>query len=160
MGMSFGFVQITPAVAQRVREDSELVEQLLHDDPEEQSDDIDKAWHGIHFLLTGQVGDAVGPLGFIMSGGADLSADPDNLPVTRLFDADEVKQSAAALAEVSAGDLHKRFDPVKLNDADIYPDIWDEGEKALDYLVDNFVRLKGVIAKAAEEGSAMLVEMG
>lgn len=46
----------------------------LFDEGERPSVDLDKAWHAIHYLLTGEADEVPGPLGFLVSGGAPVGA--------------------------------------------------------------------------------------
>ena len=36
---------------------------------------LEKAWHGLHFLLTGSAGESCVPLGFLLEGGQEVGED-------------------------------------------------------------------------------------
>src|ERR1700733_10559446 len=86
--------------------------------------DVDKAWHGIHFLLNGEAWEGTPPLDFIVGGQAIGDIDVGYGPA-RGFSADEVAAIAAALHPITAETLRARFDPAAMMAADIYPTIWD-----------------------------------
>ena len=53
MSMIGNFLQVTPAQLQSFVDDPSTVESFIYPDDEQNEDgiDVDKAWHGIHFLL-------------------------------------------------------------------------------------------------------------
>lgn len=118
---------------------------------------LEKAWHGLHYLLTGSVGNGEGDLGFLLAGGANLGADRGYGPA-RVFSPPIVQRLNAALVAVSDHDLWGRFDPQLMEAQGIYPVIWDEDEAELkaEYL-EYFHDLKTLVAKASAEGKAISV---
>ena len=141
--------------------------ELLYDQLESESDediddveiDLDKAWHGIHYLLCGQEKKGKFPLGFIMNGGSTVgNVDLDD-DIARVFVSSEVVQIAQAIEPITSDQLRSRFDPEIFSDKKIYPDIWDEPiEECLDeYLLDYFDTLKKFIIKVKEKGKGLIV---
>lgn len=128
--------------------------------PEADALDIDKAWHGLHFLLTGDAWDGEPPLNFIVGGGAPIGDVDVGYGPARGFAPDEVRAIAAALAPITEATLRARFDPGAMMDEDIYPTIWDrpaEEDDTLGYLVDYFSPLKAFVTETAEQGLALIV---
>ncbi len=120
---------------------------------------LEKAWHGLHFLLTGSAGESGVPLGFLLEGGQEVGED-DGYGAPRLFQPGEVQQINAALAPISDDELWGRFDPELMEAEDIYPCIWDEKEEELrDEYLTYFHELKKVVAQAAEGGMGLLVTL-
>src|SRR5258708_759675 len=60
---------------------------------------IEKAWHGLHYLLTGEVWQGHGPLAFLMAGGEQLGENEES-PL-RWFAPNETVQIHEALSNVS-----------------------------------------------------------
>ena len=121
---------------------------------------IDKAWHGIHFLLTGSAWEGELPLAFIVRGGTAIGDENVGYGPARGFSPDEVKEIARALGEIKKGTLQERFDPDAMMEAEIYPCIWDrppEDDDTLEYLVQFFGPLRQFVCDAAEAGEALLV---
>ncbi|HYQ04040.1 MAG TPA: YfbM family protein [Polyangiaceae bacterium] len=123
--------------------------------------DVDKAWHAIHFLLTGSAWEGESPLNFIAAGGAEIGDDVGYGPA-RCLDSSEVASLAAALQELPTNVLLKRFNPEALSAADIYPDIWDrppEEDDSQGYVAEYYEVLRSFILDAASEHQALLVSI-
>ena len=123
--------------------------------------DIDKAWHAIHFLLTGTAWEGEAPLNFMVTGGLDVGDDLGYGPARGLT-SEEVRSIAAALEAIPPDSLMERFDPVALESAEIYPDIWDRADEEDDpraYISGYYDQLRTFILDAATEGEALLVAM-
>jgi hypothetical protein len=121
--------------------------------------DLDKAWHGIHYLLTGSAWEGEAPLDFLLQGGTVLGEEEEDEPAPRLFSADEVKAIGHALAALDDDDLRARYDPDAMQRLDIYPDIWD-GEEELDYCLEYFGQLQDFVADAARHERAIVIVIG
>jgi hypothetical protein len=149
-----------------VKENPSLVELLDEEetDPEvfgEEIDqiDIDKAWHGIHFLLTGSADEAPPPLGDAVLGGTALLVSDDM--DWRYLTPEEVRDVAHALSDITAEHLERRYDPRAMEKADIYPNIWErDGSEALEYLTFYYNELALFYKQAALQGKAALISIG
>jgi hypothetical protein len=118
--------------------------------------DVDKAWHGIHYLLTGEPWGVEPPLSAAVLGGTEFGENFGYGP-TRYLRPDEVKIVSAALNGVSAGELAERYSPEKLESADIYPGVWRrEGEEVLEHLLRYYDELVHFYRDAAHRGDAVL----
>lgn len=85
--------------------------------------DLDKAWHGIHFLLTGTAWGGTPRLNFILAGGHEVAGVEVGYGTARAFSAAEVRAIAEALAPLDVDALRTRFDPAAMMQLDIYPEI-------------------------------------
>lgn len=87
--------------------------------------DLDKAWHGLHYLLTHSAWESDLPSGFIMSGepieGHDAGYGPG-----RILTPDEVEAVSLHLWKLDDGDLAASYDPPDMMALSIYPTVWDE----------------------------------
>jgi Domain of unknown function (DUF1877) len=119
--------------------------------------DLDKSWHGIHYLLTGtawQIGEGAGAA---ILGGDEIGQDGGYGPA-RLLDPDTVRAIATALDALDVETLRARFDPEAMAAADIYPNIWANGTEEFDgYLAPNFIELCRFYHAAAVNGQAVLL---
>jgi hypothetical protein len=162
MGMVGCFRRLPQADLERLLEDPSVLPEYLEGEVPAgfgscMDLDVDKAWHGIHFLLTGTASEGAMPLGFIVDGGTTIGEDMGYGPA-RGFSDSEVARIAGALAAVSAAEIHARYDAAELARAEVYPDIWErDGDHARDYLVTYFEQLSAFIAGAAEEREALIV---
>jgi hypothetical protein len=156
MGMRVHVRAVRPADLQRL-ERAEVYSSLERD--QTPSVHLEKAWHGLHFLLTGSAGESGVPLGFLLEGGQGVGED-DGYGAPRLFQPGEVQQINAALAPTSDDELWGRFDPERMEAEGIYPGIWDEDEEELcDEYLTYFHELKKVVAQAAEGEMGLLVTL-
>jgi hypothetical protein len=120
---------------------------------------LEKAWHGLHYLLTGEVWEGNGPLAFLLAGGEEVG-DDDESPL-RWFSPDEAREIHQALSSVSDSQLWSRFDAQDMENQQIYPGIWDEPESDLkDEYLEYFHQLKQVVASAVKSQQGLLVTIG
>jgi hypothetical protein len=153
---------------------AERVEQLLaepslvvpvidsaYNDPSAGFVDLDKAWHCLHYLLTGSAVGGDGPSSFILKGGQPLGDEDLGRGPPRLFRPLEAAAIAEALAKVQASQLLQRFDLKKLEKLSIYPGGWLElnlrSDYELGYYFGPLEELKRVSQRAKEEHKGMLV---
>jgi Domain of unknown function (DUF1877) len=118
---------------------------------------LEKAWHGLHYLLTGSAAEGDLPLAFLLQGGEEVGED-DSYGPPRLFSPDEVEEIDAALSAISDDQLWSRFDPEQMSAEGVYPDCWDEPEQDLreEYL-SYFHEMKKIVSLANTRGDALLV---
>jgi hypothetical protein len=145
--------QLTAEQVADLTADPSLTAGLL--DREDDVLDLDKAWHGIHFLLTGSAWETFPGAGEAVLGGDPIGDDLGYGPA-RLLPAERVQLVAAALRDVTADDLRARFDPAALLAEAIYPQVWDDEDFA-NYLLPYFLSLQAFYVAAAEEKQAVLL---
>jgi len=128
--------------------------------PRDQGDefDVDKAWHGIHYLLTGSAWEGSGPEAFIVVGGMEIGDVDVGYGPARAFKSKEVREIADKLRGIEKEALMKACDKKKFFKNEIYPEIWDEKpESCFGYVLEYFEDLKRFVVKAAENGKALIV---
>jgi Domain of unknown function (DUF1877) len=157
VGMLFSYISIEQSEFDQLLDDPIQAEDFLEEN-EDRSADIDKAWHGLHFLLTGDAiyGDL--PLGFILNGGKVISG--EELPTLRIFRPEEVKSIAHALLQCKWLSLRERFDPKALTEADVYPAVWETDDGVLEYLKENFEQLRRDLKVIAADNKGLLTCIG
>jgi hypothetical protein len=115
---------------------------------------LDKAWHGLHYLLCGTADPAPGPLGQAVFGGTEIGEDQVYGPV-RYFSPAQVAEIAAALQSPDLEqELHARFDVEKMTQLGIYPGVWERDDE--DWLIDAFQSLRDFYAAASKSEQAAL----
>ena len=172
MGMYAEYIRITPGLLDKFIADPSLIEVMEEIDELEDADipnefegeqfarvNIDKAWHGIHYLLTGKSFGGQPPFAAVVYGGKALI---DTLyEDLRYLTPEEVADISKALTSLPSTELKRRYNPVAMEEADIYPHIWErDGEGAIGFLIDNYEVLVNFYREAAEEGDAMLITIG
>jgi hypothetical protein len=134
-----------------------LYGELDDDDPDmpEPDLDINKYWHGIHYLLTGTAWELCEGAGEAVLGGEAIGEDAGYGPA-RLLLPEAVRRIAAALDTTDIETMRSRFDPRAMTAADIYPSsIWNASD--FDFLAQRFLELCGFYRAAADKGQAVLV---
>lgn len=122
--------------------------------------DLGKAFHGVHFLLSGSAEAGDRPLDFLLVGGREVGDEDVGYGPGRVFRAREVCEIHDALRGWTAPELRRRFDPVRMNELDIYPSPWDTGserEHDIALLIDAFVELQRFIHAATERKVGILI---
>jgi hypothetical protein len=123
--------------------------------------DIEKAWHGLHYLLTGNAEQAVPGAGEAVLGGSTIGPQLGYGPA-RLLKAEEVALVSSALSSLTRDALRARFDPKAMSRAQVYPGGWDdssrEGDEVnVDWLLAAFDDLRDFYQTVASRGSAILL---
>jgi hypothetical protein len=115
---------------------------------------LEKAWHGVHYLLCGEVESGQSLLSQAVAGGTELGEDLGYGPA-RYFSVDQVADIAR---ELSRSDLEveviARFDPERMSELGIYPGGWHHNP--VDWPLEEFRRLRDFYADAAAQGLAIM----
>jgi hypothetical protein len=116
--------------------------------------DLDKMWHGLHYVLTGAPWGGVPPLSLAVLGGTEIGEDTGYGP-PRYLTPGEVCELAAALNDTPHETFMARFDPAVMNNTGVYPSGWEECEPQ--YLRQHLAHLAEFYRKAAAAGRAVLI---
>jgi len=133
---------------------------LVLGEDEVQNTDLDKAWHGIHYLLTGTAYQGEGPISYLLTGGEDVGDVDVGYGPARALSPAEVHEFQQALAPVTPEDLRARFNPAEMKTMNIYPDIWDRDpaeDDSLGYCLDYFKVLRNFVDETAFRKQALLI---
>ena len=128
--------------------------------PPESETDLDKAWHGIHYLLTKSAWEGEPPLNFLVLGGSPIGDIDVGYGPARAITSAGVQEIHAALSMISEDDLRSRFDPAEMTRLDVYPDIWDRDtaeDDTFGYCAEYFGTLKDFVASAADRNLGLLI---
>lgn len=167
MSMVLSFRSVSPEEIKRIEESPETIIEIIYPEDElERAEEnkrqlyIDKAWHGIHYLISEEnlKGEykAGTPLSNVIMGGKEIGEDVGYGPA-HLILPEDVKDSSEALQKITGPDLQKAFKPEDMENKEIYPDIWvRDGEEALQYLLFYFVKLRDYYKDTADKGYGML----
>jgi hypothetical protein len=122
--------------------------------------DLDKAWHGIHYLLTGTESAGNPPLNFLLCGGAEVGDIEVGYGPARVITAKDVKTIAAELAKIDEKTLRERFNPHEMMKLKIYPDIWDRDpakDDVLGYCIENVDLLRQFLSTAEARSLGIVI---
>ena len=127
------------------------------DDPSGRVLSLEKAWHGLHALLTGTAWGGAEPLGFLVAGGEAVGP-PLSYGPARLLRHDFVRRLDDALQGISDVQLWSRYDPARFEAEGVYPGVWDEPVGALrEEYVAYFNDLKAFVHRARLRGGELVV---
>jgi len=163
MGMYCSLVEVDEDQIDDLLADPEGVRDFIEEAEEEgeaEVTDLDKSWHGIHFLLTGSAWEGEEPLCYLVKGGREIGDEDGS---ARILKPEQVADWADALSTISTDDLRKRFNPEAMIKADIDPRIWDrapeepEGDNTLEYLLENYDGLRYFVEEAKNGNKGLIV---
>lgn len=167
--MNLFMVSLTTSEALAVRQGADVWElvELLQDDSRRLLN-LEEAWCGLHFVLTGEVPilkyEAVlrgtswheDSLENILMGG-DPTAYECAFGMVRCVTPEAAAYIAPRLAEVGVSNLKSWYNPELLIENSIPPKIWHEDTFALQWLIDHFVKLKRFYHDAIQQKCGLLV---
>ncbi len=156
-GMRLTLVMVTPEQFSQVEGDDEALTKTLFESPHDVALEMDKEWHGIHYLLTGDPWSARGILGQVILGGAEFGPDIGYGPA-RYLNPRQVSDIAAALKNLRIEQFKGRYDPKAMMKAEVYPTIWErEGQEGLSWLVSGLEQLTEFYSRAAAQGKGVIL---
>ena len=118
--------------------------------------DLEKAWHGLHYLLSGTVDEpGESALGKAVLGGTEIGEDFSGYGAARRFTPAEVGEVAEALAASDDDEVMARFDPPRMAELQIYPFGWDEPDER-EWLLQSLRELRSFYRDAAANGRAIV----
>jgi hypothetical protein len=124
---------------------------------------LDKAWHGIHFLLTGSASSGPEPLCYLVEGGREIGDVDLGYGPARALSAAQARSFHQALSGISREELAGRFDGPLMMREDIYPPVWDsdsERDDTIAYLLDYYDSLKSFVKGCNDAGTGIVTYIG
>ena len=159
MGMRFTLVMVPAAEVAELAQDEDRLMNLIENPQPPSGLDIDKAWHGIHYLLTGNTSTSKGPFGAAILGGQDVGPDLGYGP-PRFLTVSEVAEVSKVLSDLPPDQFRRRFDPKAMEVADVYPGAWKrEGSDGLEWLQSMFQELVTFYGRASTQRMAVILAL-
>ena len=123
---------------------------------------LEKAWHGVHYLLAGTPESGPELRSQAVLGGVQLGDDPEGFSgygPARYFRAAQVRELSEELRrpEVEA-EAAARFDSAKMSELRIYPG-WRAGDQDKQWLMDALQRLRDFYSSAATQGRGLITSL-
>ncbi len=116
---------------------------------------LDKAWHGVHYLLSGAAEPGAELISQAIMGGTEVGDDDSGYGPARYFDAAQVAAIATELDSANLeAEMKSRYDTARMMSLGIYPGGWTP--KELDWLMDEFAHLRDFFASARADGAAIV----
>ena len=118
---------------------------------------LDKAWHGVHYILCGEAEPGATLLSQVVLGGAALGDDDEGFAgygPARSFTAAQVAEIAGALKRADLeSEAAARFDAQQMSDLGIYPGFRPSDAE---WVLDGLRRLRDFYSDAAAHGRAVV----
>lgn len=124
--------------------------------------ELDKAWHGIHFLLTNSAWEGAEPLCYLVRGGQEIGDIDVGYGPARAITSQQAAAFELELSKIEEADFRQRFNPKQMMANDIYPSIWDrpiEEDDTLGYLCSYFTELKEFVNEVCKKGHGIIIWM-
>lgn len=152
-------LRLTPITIEEVVPDSDGGAAIHPPDPD-RSIDIDRGWHGLHFLFTGTADEGDEPACYFVRGGQDL----DDEGHARALRPDQVRRFAVYLDTLTPAELARRYDPARMTELDIYPGvIWTRpsapDESPLAWLTGCYAEVQQFVKKVAASGEGLIIDI-
>lgn len=124
-------------------------------------DDLDKSWQGIHYCLNKTAYEAESPMDFITLGGKAAGDIEVGYGPARLFDSKTVKDIESRLSQMTIEQLRGNYNPDEMDKLDIYPKIWKmDGNEGFEYIAEYFEVLKQFVSNCSIHNLGMAVYLG
>ncbi|MES2248709.1 MAG: YfbM family protein [Pseudomonadota bacterium] len=161
MSMIGSYLRISPDQLTALINEPALAAELAYPDDGEfpeppVSFDLDKSWHLIHFLLTGEAWGGEGPFAMAVLGGEALADTDAGYGPFRYLRPDEVRATANALNSIDASTLWSRFDADRAKAAEIYPG-WTGEDLDRQYVCHHYEALRQFYNATCSDGGALLL---
>jgi hypothetical protein len=118
---------------------------------------LNKAWHAIHFALTGSRLGGDEPLNFLVSEGTPVGEVDVGFGPARVLTSGQVQSIASALTPIDPDDVARLLDVRKLDEELIYPGNWQRDGIGVDYVVTNYREMRDLIERAAAQGQGLVL---
>ena len=160
MGIAYFHVPVSDSTLEALRKDPDSAEDVFYADDDsgpEGTFDVDKAWHGLHYLLTGTSDGGEPPIAWAIFGDEELGADL-GMGGSNFLTPEQVPEVAAVLSDFTDDALRQNFNPEQMQAFDIYPGLWmRDGQVALDYVMHHFKPLVQFYADTAARGDGLVI---
>jgi hypothetical protein len=125
---------------------------------------LDKAWHGLHYLLTGTAWAGPEPSCYLLAGGAQVGDEEEHdvygYGPARILNSAQVADFSAAVNALTPNEIDRRYNPAEMKQLDIYPIIWDRLEETannLDFLTASAAELRVFLRRAVAQQQAIII---
>ncbi len=116
---------------------------------------LDKAWHGVHYLLCGKAEPGTSLLSQAVMGGTEIGDDFSGYGPARYFDAAGATRIAAELTRANLeSELSARFDAAEMTRLGIYPGGWSQSGSG--WLMEAYRALRDFYSGAASQSAAVV----
>ncbi len=164
MGMIANYIRVSESELEEYINSSDKLEKLFNNGEAQVSAnflDLDKAWEGLFFLLTGESlatsDEAAAPLSWVLLAPQEVDPGQDMGYGPALYSTPEQTRAVSdSLNQISVQDLKDRFNGKLMDELGIYPEVWEQPESS-GYLIESFESLKEFYNNAAATHQAVIM---
>lgn len=163
MSMIGNLLRVRSTELEEYLKDSSLLENHIYNEKADGKNpnlvDIDKAWEGIIFLLTGQgVANVNHPFLRVLFSGQIIDEKQElGYGPAHYLTSEQVSELNKEISKITVEDLKQKYNPKKMTELKIYPRIWErEDYEAFEYLSNYFMRLQQVYSEATKNREAII----
>lgn len=161
MGMVIVLRRASAADIERLVANHDDWESFAFEEGDQEKDvvDFDKAWHALHFMLTGAAYNTDSALGIIVNDGETYGADEHGFGGFTIVSPEQMRAFDRALQQIGDAELASRFDSSAMAQNDIYlADAFTQEmrEEALEYILQSLPALRELSASCAKAGDGAL----
>lgn len=120
--------------------------------------DLDKAWHALHYVLTGDPGGGEFPLNFLAIGGQEIGEDMGYGPL-RFLTAGETVVLKNELDKITIADFANRFNAKEMSGLELYPVYGDWNDEDKEWLTDAYTSIKQFIDQAVKNKKGIYINI-
>jgi hypothetical protein len=110
---------------------------------------LEKAWYGVHYLLTNADNQADWPAPFLLHGGQELTGVDTGYGSPTVYRPADVHAISQYLEDLTPNDLSDRFNAEEMNESGVYPQTWEDDE--LSYLLDYIGELAMFVRRTSDQ---------
>jgi hypothetical protein len=119
---------------------------------------LDKAWHAIHFTLTGSRLGGDEPLNFLVAEGTPVGEIDVGFGPARVLTSRQVRAIAGRLAQISPETVAERVNLRDFDAQQIYPGNWQrDGVHGVDFVVNSYRDMRDLFTRAAARGDGIVL---
>ncbi len=158
MSMIGNYLRVSEDRLSRLLAHPETVMEVIYreDGPHDDTLDIDKSWHVIHFLLNGKTWEGQWPWFGAVLGGTEISDEDVGYGPARYLTPSQVQEVSAALQGIDSEALLARRDADAIRAAELYPEGWQGSESDRAYISSYYELLRTFFKMSAASKCAMI----
>ena len=118
---------------------------------------LSKAWHAIHYVLTGSRLGGDEPLNFLVAEGTPVGDVDVGYGPARVLTSRQVRRLASALKPIQPDEVRARVDLKRFDDEAIYPGNWQRNGYDAEYVAFHYEQMRDLIARAADNGNGIVL---
>jgi hypothetical protein len=123
--------------------------------------DLHKAWHAIHYVLTGSADGGPEPHGYLLHGGVSLLGLDTGYDPPRLLRPEQVRAFNDVLQPINRlSMLRERFDHPAMVAAEVYCMNEGDADEDLEFTAEFFKLLRGFVKRTADAGHGTIIAFG